>query len=98
MELSTFATYVGLVRDFVILGLLLIVLVAILVIYRKITDLVDSTKETVKNVQEITGGISGKFAKPAVAGAGVAVGAGKAGAFLLNLIRRRRTGGNENGE
>ncbi len=94
MELSTFATYVGLLRDFLILVVGLAVLVMAVALYGKISSVVQSVNRTVKAVEDTAASISSKAAGPM--GAGLAVGVGKAVSMLWRLVRRRPRGGEDN--
>ena len=94
MDLSTFATYVGLARDFLILAVGLSVLVMALVLFRKISKVIQSVNRTVKSVEDTAASISSKASGPM--GAGVAFGIGKSVSMLWRLVRRRPRGGEEN--
>ena len=93
MELSTFATYVGLARDFLILAVGLVLLVMAVVLFRKISAVVASASKTVKAVEQTIGTFSGKATGPA--GVGVAFGLSKLGSMLRRLFRRRPQGGTD---
>ena len=93
MELSTFATYVGIARDFLILAVGLVWLVVAVVLFRKISRVVDSASKTVKAVEQTVASLSSKATGPA--GAGVAFGVSKLGSMLWRLVRRRPQGGTD---
>ena len=94
MELSTFATYVGLARDFLILAVGLVWLVVAVVLFRKISGVVDSVSRTVKAVEQTATAVAGKATGPA--GAGVAFGVSKISSMLWRLVKRRPRGGTDN--
>lgn len=87
------AEYIAMTRDIVFLVLLVIVILATLLIYSKVSKLLDSTKRTVQDAENIFSAVSSKVVGPAV-GSGMAFGAGKLMAFLLGF-RKRKKGGND---
>ena len=94
MELSTFATYVGLARDFLILAIGLTCLVIAVVLFRKVSRVVDSVSKTAKAVEQTAAALSDKATGPA--GAGVTFGVSKSGSMLWRLVKRRSKGGRNN--
>lgn len=94
---SDVATIIAMARDIVFFLLLAVVLLVILVLFRKVSALLDSVKRTVKDAEDVIFVVSDKVVGRATAGSGVAYGAGKVGAFLLGLRRRGKKGG-RNGE
>lgn len=94
---SDVATIIAMARDIVFFLLLVVALLVILVLFRKVSALLDSVKRTIKGAEDVISTVSDKVVRPATAGSGVAFGVGKVGAFLLGL-RRRGKGGKRNGE
>ena len=94
---SDIATIIAMARDIVFFLLLAVALIVVLVLFRKVSALLDSVKRTVKDAENVISTVSDKVVGRATAGSGVAFGAGKVGAFLLGL-RRRGKGGGRNGE
>ncbi len=94
MDLSTFATYVGLARDFLILAVGLVWLVIAVILFRKVSSVVDSVSKTVRAVEETAAAIASKATGPA--GAGVAFGVSKVGSMLWRLLRRQPRRGKDN--
>ena len=91
------ATIVGLVRDVVLLALLTIALIALLVIFTKIRQLLitvqetaNTVKETAESVQETVNTVSEKVVKPASSNAGAMRGIGGFFGFILGMVRRRK--------
>ena len=85
-------------RDIAFLVLLVLLIVAALVLFLKVSAVLDSAKRSLKNVEDVVSTVSDKVVRPAAAGSRVASGAGKAAAFLLGLARRRRKGDSSDGE
>ena len=96
MDLSDTAEIITIVRDIAFLVLLLFLMILIFKVY----TFVNSAKRTAKGAEEIVATVADKVVGRAVAGSGVAFGAGKVAAFLLGLRRNRRSGkgGNNDGE
>ena len=95
MELSTFATYVGLVRDFLLITVSLVVLVASLAVlmislalYKKVSGAARSVKQTAKSIEETAAAVSSKATGPAGAGAALVI--SKLGSLLWRLARKRQ--------
>ena len=89
---------VALTRDIVFLVLVTVALLAILLLYRKISAVLDSARRTIKQTENIVTTVSGKVVGPAAAGSGIAFGAGKLAAFLGGFAGNKRKGGKNNGE
>jgi hypothetical protein len=90
LELTATAEIIGIVRDVLLILLLAVALLAVLIVWKKVSSLLGSTKRTVKGAESIVTAVSSKFAGPAAAVSGVAFGAGKVAAFLTGLAKRRR--------
>ncbi|MCH7744776.1 MAG: hypothetical protein IIC84_01720 [Chloroflexi bacterium] len=94
---SDIAIIIAMARDIVFFLLLAALLLVLIVLFRKVSALLDSVKRTIKDAEEVISAVSDKVVGPATKGSGVAFGVGKAGAFLLGL-RKRGKGGKKNGE
>ena len=79
-------------RDIALLVLLALLIVAVSLLYLKLSAVLNSAKRSVRNVEDVVSTVSDKVVKPAV-GSGVASKAGKAAIFILGLVRRRSKGG-----
>ena len=89
MELADTAEIIGIVRDVLLVLLLTVALLVVLILWRKVSSLIDSAKRTAKGAEEIVKAVSSKVA-PATAGAGVAFGVGKVAAFLTGFAKKRQ--------
>ena len=97
MNISDAAEIIAMIRDIVFLLLLLVVLVAALVLFLKVSAVADSVKRTIRDAEEMVSTVSGSVVRPAAAGSGVAFGAGKILAFMWGLGRRKKKKGGSNG-
>ena len=94
-----FAESVGLVRDILLIVLLALTTLALLILLRKVSGLLNSVRRTAKNVEELVEVVSSRIVGPAAAGSGVAFGAGKLAAFFLGFSKKRNDkGGKNNGK
>ena len=89
MTLTDTAEIIGIVRDVLLILLLTAALMVVLVVWRKVSTVLDSAKRTIKGAEEIVTVVSSKVVGPAAAAAGVAFGAGKLAAFLAGFVRRK---------
>ena len=80
------------VRDIVLLVLLVVTLLAVIKLYLSISSLLATAKRAMKAAEEVTATVSESVIGPAVAGSGVAFGAGKLMAFLLGMSKRKKKG------
>ena len=94
---------VALVRDLSIillamLGVLLLVSGSIVawLTYRKVSPILDSTKETMKQAQEVSTMVSEKLVKPMIGKSAPAFSAGRVVAFLIGLSKGK--GGSKDGK
>ena len=94
----TFAENIAVARDIAFLVLMAFTLLAMLVLFFKVSSLLGSAKRTFRNAEDIFSLVSERLVKPAAAGSGMAFGAGKLAGFLLGFGRRRRKGGRNDGE
>lgn len=84
----TLVELVGVIRDVIVIVAFLLsiaLLVGVFVLYRKLSQLVDSAKRTMESAEQILDAVSTKIVGPAAAGSGVAFGLGKAAAFITGL-------------
>ncbi len=84
------ATIVGLVRDVVLLALLTIALIALLVVFTTVKQLLDTIKDTAESVQDTVNTISEKVVEPATSNAGTMRGLGGFIGFILGLGGRKQ--------
>ena len=76
------AFYVGFVRDLLLLGILLVILILVFSIYRKVTQALNSAGRILDNTEEIVNTVSENIVGPASSGSGIAFSIGKLFAFL----------------
>lgn len=83
---------------FMLTGVLVMVIITIagLIIYRKISPTIDSAHSTLKSTEETAKLLSANFLKPIITGSLISFTTSKIVAFLLGRNRGKR--GNENGE
>ena len=84
------AIVVGLVRDILLLVLLAVALIALVVVFSKISQLLNTVKDTAESVQEAVNTISEKVVEPTASNAGVMRGIGGFFGFILGMGRRRK--------
>lgn len=91
------AIIVGLIRDVLLLSLLTIALIALLIIFSKIRQLLNTVqetantvKETADSVQETVNAVSEKVVEPASSNAGAMRKLGGFFGFILGMVRRRK--------
>lgn len=89
-ELETAATIIGIIRDIVFLLLLVVLLVAAVFIFQKVSAILNSVKKTSQKIQAMTTTVSEKLVGPAAAGSGVAFGLGKLLAFVRGSSNKRK--------
>lgn len=86
---------VALARDIAILAFSLGLLLMAFVLYRRLSGLLSSAKQTVDDAEKIVTVISKRIVGPITAGAGVASGFGKVASFMFGLGKDR---GNRDGK
>ena len=86
---------VALARDIAILAFSLGLLLMAFVLYRKLSGLLSSAKQTVDDAEKIVTVISKRIVGPITAGAGVAAGFGKVASFMFGFGKDR---GNRDGK
>jgi len=94
---SDIAIIMAMARDIVFFLLLAALLLVVLVLFRKVSAMLNSAKRTIRDAENVISAVSDKVVGPATKGSGIAFGVGKLGAFLLGL-RKRGKGGGRNGE
>ena len=78
---------VALIRDLVIIGTALFVLIAGFLVYRKLSDILDSINNTLTSTQEVASAISDRFSEPEDSRTGLVYGIGR---ILASLVRGLR--------
>ena len=78
---------VALIRDLVVIGTALFVLVAGFFVYRKLSSIFRSIDNTLISTQEVASAISDRFSEPKDSGTGVVYAVGK---MLASLVRGSR--------
>jgi hypothetical protein len=94
----TLVELVGVIRDVIVIIAFLLsiaLLVGVFVLYRKLSQVVDSAKRTMESAEQILDAVSTKIVGPAAAGSGVAFGLGKAAAFITGLRGKKRKKGED---
>ena len=86
--MSTAAEIIGIIRDVLFIGILLISTVAVFLLYKTVKGLLDSAKRTIDSVEEITGTISDRIVSPAAAGSRVAFSVGKLFSFVVGMLKK----------
>ena len=79
---ESIAIYVSLVRDVILLLLLVVILTAVFLTYRKVSRAINSVGRIVKTAEEMVTSVQDNLVRPASKGSGVAFGLGKVAAFL----------------
>ena len=89
------ALILGMARDALLFILLLALLVGVLIVVRKISDLLNEVHKVVADTRKMVETLTENVVEPAASNSGVAYGAGKVGAFILGLRRNKRKKGDE---
>ena len=90
MERLGFEAVIAVVRDIAFICVLLVVILVSLLVYWKVSKVLDSAKRVVDNMESITSLVSRR--------SGTAFGAGKLAAFLFGLRKKGKEGGKSDGE
>ena len=85
------------IRDIAFLVILLTLLLTTLILYRKLSAVLNSARRTLKGTEDVVSALS-KLARPAAVGSGTAFGVGKLAAFLLGVSRRKKNRRKDDGE
>ena len=98
-SVNDIATVVGLIRDFALLLLMVVALVAFLIILRKAVGLINTAKRTADKAEQIIDLVSERVVQPAASNPRLLRALGRAVGFLAGLLsRRRRQGGGNDGQ
>lgn len=81
------AYVIGIIRDVLLIFILAFIGVALYVVYRKLSSVLDSVDGTLKSTKEVADAISERFSESSSSGAGMASGIGKVLSFLLRRSR-----------
>ena len=84
---------IALIRDIALISILLVAMFALLLLFMKVSAVLDSARRIMKSAEEVATALSSRIVGPASAGSGVAFGAGKMAAFVLGFSRRRKQKG-----
>ena len=79
------------IRDIVFLALLVVMTLAVLLIYVKVSKVMNMVRRTLEDIEGVVSTVSEKLVAPAAAGSGLAFGAGKVAAFLFGTRRSKKT-------
>ena len=96
--ITDIAEIVALVRDILLLVLLAVALLIAVVVYSKVSTILNSVRRTIKETEAIIATVSEKVVGPAGGGSGIARAAGKTLSFLFGLSRRGRKERKNDGE
>lgn len=88
MNLESTAALVGIVRDVLLIFILLFVGVALYVIYRRLSSVLESVDGTLKSAREVTDAISERFSESTSSGGSFISGLGKMLSFIRRLFGR----------
>jgi len=95
----SFAETVAVIRDFAFLVLIVVATLATLIVFFKVSALLNSTKRALRDAEDVVSTVSGRILGPAMASSRVAFGAGKILAFVLGLRRKQqKRGGDDDGK
>ena len=89
------ADTIAIIRDVAIITILLLAMLVLLVIFRKVSGVLDSARRTFRSAEEVTAALSSKIVGPAAAGSSVAFGFGKLAAVVLGWSSSRRRKGDK---
>ena len=87
MSLESTSQWVGIIRDVLFIFILFFVSVALYVIYRKLSSVLESVDGTLKSTREVADAMSERFSEPTSSGTGFVYGIGKAVAFVMRRLR-----------
>ena len=86
---------IAVIRDITIISILFVVMVIVIVTFKKVSSTLDSAKRAMASVEDIVSAFSSRIVGPASAGSGLAFGAGKLAAFILGLSKKMGQKGRE---
>ena len=81
------AYVVGIIRDILLIFVLVFTGVALFVVFRKLSSVLESVDGTLKSTREVADAISERFSESSSSGGGVASGIGNVLSFLLRRSR-----------
>ena len=84
------AEIIAMIRDIAFLVMLVITTLAVIIIYFKLSSVLNSAKRTLESVEGIVSTVSEKLVAPAAAGSGLAFGLGKLAAFLFRSRKSKK--------
>lgn len=87
MSLDSTALWFGIIRDVLLIFILLFLTVALFVVYRKLSSVLESVDGTLKSTREVADAISERFAEPTSSGTGFIYGMGRVLAFIMQRFR-----------
>lgn len=85
------AEIIAVIRDIAIISTLFMVVVIVIVTFRKMSATLDSAKRAMAGIEDIVTALSSRIVGPASAGSGLAFGAGKLAAFIFGLSKKKGT-------
>ena len=87
MSLDSAALWFGIIRDALFIFVLLFVGIALFVVYRKLSSVLESVDGTLKSTREVADAISERFAEPTSSGTGFIYGMARVLAFIMRRFR-----------
>lgn len=81
------ANVIGIIRDILLIFVLVFTGVALFVVFRKLSSVLESVDGTLKSTREVADAISERFSESSSSGGGVASGIGNVLSFLLRRSR-----------
>ena len=84
------AEIVAMIRDIALLAMLVVTTLAVIIIYFKVSRILNTAKRTLESVEGIVSTVSEKLVAPAAAGSGLAFGVGKLASFLFGTRKSEK--------
>ena len=84
------AEIIAMIRDIALLVMIVVTTLAVIIIYVKVSRILNTAKRTLESVEGIISTVSEKLVAPAAAGSGLAFGVGKLAAFLFGSRKSER--------
>ena len=84
------AEIIAMIRDIALLVMIVVVTLAVIIIYVKVSKILNTAKRTLESIEGIISTVSEKLVAPAAAGSGLAFGVGKLAAFLFGSRKSER--------
>ena len=98
LNVTDTAEIIAMTRDIVFLILALLTVLLLVMVFMKVSAILNSAKRTIKDAEDIVSTVSHKVVRPATIGSGAAFGLGKLAAFLAGFVGRRRGRKEETGD